>query len=55
MSNEIGDVKSIKTTSMNLNSNPGTGANKPSPSAGTSDPNRTKPKREMNGSIPMPK
>jgi hypothetical protein len=43
--NGVGDVTSVKGTSMNLNSQPGQGCAKPSPSAGTANPGGHKPTR----------
>jgi hypothetical protein len=55
MANDISNIKSINGTSMNLNTAPGCGANKPMEKAGTSNPGNTKPKRVENGSSPIAK
>ena len=53
--NEIGNVKGITGTSMNLNTQKGEGGQKPMVSAGTSDPGGTKPPKPAQESVPMPK
>lgn len=55
MADDIGNVKGISGTSMNLNTQPGSGGQKPGPKAGSSDPGKTKPPRHENGKVPMPK
>ena len=55
MADDIGTIKSINGTSMNLNNQPGMGTQKPSASAGKADPGGTKPPMEKDGAVPMPK
>lgn len=55
MANDIGSVSGIRGNSTNLNTQAGSGAQKPSPKSGSSDPGGTKPPRHENGSVPMPK
>lgn len=55
MSNDIGGVRGVTGTSMNLNTQPGEGGMKPSASAGTSDPGKTKPPKPAENPVPMPK
>ena len=55
MANDIGSVVGINGTSMNLNNAPGQGTQKPSASAGKSDPGGTKPDKPAEGPVPMPK
>lgn len=55
MADDIGSIKSINGTSMNLNTQPGDGGQKPSATAGKSDPGDTKPTRPPAGPVPMPK
>lgn len=55
MADDIGDVRGIKGTSMNLNTQPGSGGQKPEPKSGSSDPGDTKPERHEDGHVPMPK
>jgi hypothetical protein len=55
MPNDIGDVKGITGTSMNLNTQPGYGAEKPSATAGTANPGNTKPSKPAEKPVPMPK
>lgn len=52
---DIGDIKSINGTSMNLNTQKGEGGMKPSAKAGTADPGGTKPHKPECGPVPMPK
>lgn len=47
--------RSIRGTSMNLNTQDGSGGQKPEPKAGSSDPGGTKPERHEGGRVPMPK
>lgn len=51
----IGDVKGITGTSMNLNNQKGQGTVKPSASAGTANPGGTKPSKPGEAGVPMPK
>ncbi len=55
MADEIGSIKSIQGTSMNLNTQKGEGAQKPMPSGGTSNPGGTKPDKPECGPVKMPK
>ena len=55
MANEIGNVRGVSGTSMNLNTQPGQGTQKPSPSAGTENPGGTKPPKPAEGPVQMPK
>lgn len=55
MADDIGNVKSVNGTSMNLNTQPGQGGQKPSAMAGKADPGGTKPHREPEPPTPMPK
>ena len=55
MPNDIGSVRSVSGTSMNLNTQKGEGAQKPMPSAGTADPGGTKPEKPASGHVAMPK
>ena len=55
MANDIGNVRGCNGTSMNLNTQKGDGAFKPSCSSGTANPMDTKPMRAPEGSVPMPK
>ncbi len=55
MADEIGSIKSIQGTSMNLNTQKGEGAQKPMPSGGTSNPGGTKPAKAPEAPVPMPK
>lgn len=54
MADDIGSVKSISGTSMALNNQPGTGANKPMAS-GKDNPGGTKPSAPSPAPVPMPK
>lgn len=55
MANDIGDIKSVNGTSMNLNTQPGQGTMKPSSSAGKANPGDTKPSTPAEPAVPMPK
>jgi len=55
MANDIGTQKGISGTSMNLNTQPGQGTQKPSATAGKADPGGTKPPAEKDDAVPMPK
>lgn len=55
MANDIGSVRSVSGTSMNLNGQKGEGAQKPMPSAGSANPGGTKPEKAPSGPVPMPK
>ena len=55
MADDIGSVKGITGTSMGLNTAPGQGGQKPSASAGKSDPGGTKPTRPAEPPVPMPR
>jgi hypothetical protein len=55
MANDIGEIKSIGGTSMNLNTQKGSGGQKPEPKAGSADPGGTKPPHDHGGKVPMPK
>lgn len=52
---DIGSVKGINGTSMNLNTQKGQGTVKPSASAGMASPGGTKPTRPGEAPVPMPK
>jgi hypothetical protein len=54
MANEIGEVKGITGSSMGLNGQAGCGGQKPMAS-GNASPGGTKPPREADGKVPMPK
>lgn len=47
--------KSITGSSVNLNTQSGSGGQKPEPKAGSSDPGGSKPPRHEHGKVPMPK
>jgi hypothetical protein len=54
MANNVGDVKSIKGTSMALNGQRGDGASKPNMGNGKDSPGGTKPMRvESGGRAPL--
>lgn len=55
MANDIGDIKSVNGTSMNLNTQPGQGTNKPSATAGKANPGDTKPSCPAEPAVPMPR
>jgi hypothetical protein len=55
MADDIGSVRGVSGTSMNLNTQPGQGTQKPMCSAGTSNPGGTKPNKPADGPVPMPK
>lgn len=55
MSNDIGGVTGVRGTSMNLNTQPGQGNQKPSATAGSANPGNTKPSKPADGAVPMPK
>lgn len=55
MPNDIGSVKGMTGTSMNLNTQPGQGTQKPMPTAGKMNPGDTKPSKPADGAVPMPK
>ena len=55
MANDIGSVRGVSGTSMNLNTQPGQGNQKPSTSAGSASPGNTKPPKPADGPVPMPK
>ena len=55
MADDIGSIKGITGTSMNLNTQTGQGTQKPSASAGKADPGGTKPPMPKDGEVPMPK
>ena len=52
---DIGSVKSIKGASTCLNTQKGSGGQKPEPKGGSYDPGNTKPPRADEGKVPMPK
>lgn len=52
---DIGSVKSVNGTSMNLNTQAGQGAQKPMPTAGSADPGGTKPPKPADAPVPMPR
>jgi hypothetical protein len=52
---QIGDIKSINGTSVQLNNQPGQGGVKPSASGGKADPGGHKPERTKEEPVPMPK
>ena len=54
MADEIGNVKGVTGTSMGINGQSGAGGQKPS-CAGNTSPGNTKPPREADGKVPMPK
>lgn len=54
MSDEIGNVKGISGNSMSLNGQGGQGAVKAKP-MGNGSPGGTKPMKEAEASVPMPK
>lgn len=54
MADDIGSIKSINGTSLSLNNQSGQGGQKPSVSAGNSNPGDTKPKRPEQGPVPIP-
>lgn len=55
MSNDIGSVKGVTGNSTCLNTQPGQGTQKPSPTAGSVNPGDTKPPKPADGAVPMPK
>lgn len=55
MADDIGDVRGMSGTSMNLNTQKGSGGQKPEPKGGMSDPGGTKPAKHEHGHVPMPK
>ena len=55
MANDIGSVKGVSGTSMNLNTQKTDGCVKPNPSAGTASPGGTKPPRAPTAPVHMPK
>jgi hypothetical protein len=55
MADDIGSVRGISGTSMNLNTQEGCGTPKPSATAGTSNPGDTKPPRAPEKPVQMPK
>jgi hypothetical protein len=55
MADDIGSVRGVTGTSMNLNTQPGEGTQKPSTSAGTANPGNTKPPKPAEKPVPMPK
>ena len=54
MANDIGSVKGTRGTSMEYNTQPGCGGQKPMPT-GKSNPGDTKPPYPAPGAVPMPK
>lgn len=54
MANEIGNVKGVAGNSMSLNTQRGQGAVKAN-AAGNGSPGGTKPMKEAEASVPMPK
>jgi len=54
VADDIGSVKGITGTSMALNNQKGEGGQKPSASAGNSDPGKTKPPRPATAEVPIP-
>ena len=55
MANDIGSVKGVSGSSMNLNTQKGEGCQKPSTSAGSASPGGTKPSKPAEAPVPMPK
>ena len=55
MADDIGDIKSINTSSMALNTQAGDGAQKPMTKGGKDNPGDTKPPKPAEGHVPMPK
>lgn len=55
MADDIGSVRGISGTSMGLNNQPGQGTQKPSASAGNSNPGGHKPMMPPEKPVPMPK
>ena len=51
---EIGNIKSINGTSLALNNQKGEGGQKPSASAGNSNPEGTKPPKPKEAPVPIP-
>ena len=51
----IGTQRGTTGTSMALNNQKGQGGQKPSETAGNSNPGNTKPRMEPEGPVPMPK
>lgn len=54
MADEIGNVRGVTGSSMGINGQSGAGGQKPS-AAGNMSPGGTKPPREPDGKVPMPK
>ena len=54
MADDIGSVKGVTGTSMNLNTQPGYGGEKPMATAGTASPGGTKPAKPAEKPVPMP-
>jgi hypothetical protein len=55
MANDIGSLKSVSGSSMNLNTQRGEGGMKPVPTSGTASPGGTKPPKAEECHVPMPK
>ena len=56
MADDIGDIKSIDTTSVALNTQPGHGGGeKPHLKGGNGDPGKTRPHKPEDHPVPMPK
>ncbi len=53
--NDIGMVKSVTGTSMNLNTRPGQGCDKPVATKGSASPGGTKPPKPAEVAVSMPK
>ena len=54
MANDVGDIKEIRGTSMNLNTQAGQGAVRPEASAGKENPGDTKPKMPKEEHVKIP-
>ena len=55
MANDIGSVKGVSGSSMNLNTEKGQGCTKPSASGGSASPGGTKPSKPAEAPVAMPK
>jgi hypothetical protein len=55
MADDIGNVKGMSGSSINLNTQKGSGGQKPEPKGGMHDPGGTRPPRHEDGKVPMPK
>lgn len=51
----VGEITGVSGTSMSLNTQMNPGGCKPMPSGGNSNPGDTKPSRESDKPVPMPK